>query len=101
GTQMSGTVPVMSYSSNAYGLYDMHGNVWEWTQDCWNSDYQQAATTTEPRLTGNCVRRVRRGGAWLSTPQELTTTYRDSHDVKIRHRNNGFRLILDEDTGGA
>ncbi|MDP4534617.1 SUMF1/EgtB/PvdO family nonheme iron enzyme [Alkalimonas collagenimarina] len=94
-TQLDGTSSVMSFEANAFGLHDIHGNVWEWTQDCWNADYQQAAATQEPRLTGNCVRRVQRGGAWLSTPAELTVTYRNSHDAKLRHRNNGFRLLLE------
>ncbi|MEN3157009.1 SUMF1/EgtB/PvdO family nonheme iron enzyme [Alkalimonas sp. NCh-2] len=91
--QLDGTAPVMSYSPNAFGLYDMHGNVWEWTQDCWNADYQQAVATTEPRLSGNCVRRVLRGGTWLSTQAQLSVSHRSSYDATLRHRNNGFRLM--------
>ncbi|MCC5825771.1 SUMF1/EgtB/PvdO family nonheme iron enzyme [Alkalimonas sp.] len=93
GTQLDGTTAVMSFPPNHFGLFDMHGNVWEWTMDCWNPNYQQAANSVAPALSGNCVRRVQRGGAWLSSPTELTATYRTSHDATIRHRNNGFRLV--------
>ena len=93
GVQLDGTTAVMSFEPNSWGLYDMHGNVWEWTMDCWNSSYQGATNSIAPRTSGNCVRRVQRGGAWLSSPNELTATYRTSHDNTIRHRNNGFRLV--------
>ncbi|MEE1999878.1 SUMF1/EgtB/PvdO family nonheme iron enzyme [Alkalimonas sp. MEB108] len=92
-TQLDGTTAVMSFAPNNFGLFDMHGNVWEWTMDCWNPNYQQAARSVAPVLSGNCVRRVQRGGTWLSSPTELTATYRTSHDATIRHRNNGFRLV--------
>ena len=55
---------VGSYKPNAFGLYDMIGNVWEWTQDCWNVNYIGAPTDGSAWFTGNCTIAVTRGGGW-------------------------------------
>ena len=57
------TAPVGSYDPNKFGLYDMHGNVWEWTEDCWNVNYKGAPTQGEAWTAGDCGRRVLRGGS--------------------------------------
>jgi formylglycine-generating enzyme required for sulfatase activity len=58
------TVPVGSYAGNAFGLYDVHGNVWEWTEDCWNANHAGAPSDGSAWTTGDCGFRVIRGGSW-------------------------------------
>ena len=88
-----GTAPVASYSANAFGLYDMHGNVWEWTQDCWNGSYKGAPSDGTAWLSGDCGRRVLRGGSWVNYPYGLRSA--DRSRIAAGYRNNGligFRL---------
>lgn len=56
--------PVASKQANAWGLYDMSGNAWEWTQDCWNDSYAGGPLDGSAWQSGNCTRRVMRGGSW-------------------------------------
>ena len=58
------TTPVGSFPPNAFGLYDMHGNVWEWCQDVWHDDYNGAPTDGSSWETGRSYYRVQRGGSW-------------------------------------
>lgn len=88
-----GTVPVKSYPANAFGLYDMHGNVWEWTQDCWNGNYNGAPVNGLQR--GDCAKRVLRGGSWLDNPGYLRVSDRYRNDTAIRYDYSGFRLAQD------
>ena len=60
------THPVGQKRPNAFGLYDVHGNVWEWVQDCWNENYHGAPTDGSAWLTGDCRQRVVRGGSWFN-----------------------------------
>ncbi len=60
----SQTAPVGAFSPNAFGLHDMHGNVYEWVRDCWNESYSGAPSDGSAWQTGNCSRRVLRGGSW-------------------------------------
>ena len=88
----SQTAPVGSFAANAFGLYDMHGNVWEWTQDCWNGSYKDAPSDGTAWLSGNCGRRVLRGGSWNSYPDILRSANRSSNTTGNRFDNVGFRL---------
>ncbi len=65
------TAPVGSYAPNAFGMYDMHGNVWEWTQDCYRDSFDGAPTDGSPWLSSECEVRVVRGGS-LSAPAYLS-----------------------------
>ena len=88
----SQTAPVGSFAANAFGLYDMHGNVWEWTQDCWNGSYKDAPSDGTAWLSGNCGRRVLRGGSWYYIPIDLRSANRNNYSTGNRINNYGFRL---------
>ena len=63
------TVPVGGFPANAFGLHDMHGNVWEWVEDCWHGSYNGAPSDGSAWTSGgNCGRRVLRGGSWIYEP---------------------------------
>ena len=88
----SKTAPVASFAANAFGLYDMHGNLWEWTQDCWNGSYKGAPSDGTAWLSGNCSRRVLRGGSWYISPNILRSAFRNRYPSGDRNYYNGFRL---------
>ena len=90
------TAPVGSFKPNAFGLYDMHGNVWEWLGDCWFRNYNNAPDTARPRLKfGGCSKRVQRGGAWFYSPDEARSSYRSQGDELDKSVTLGFRLAAD------
>ena len=78
---------------NAFGLYDMHGNVWEWTQDCWHENYAGAPTDGSAWTTG-CTSnaRVLRGGSWDDFPADLRSAIRYWLIPDDRYDSGGFRL---------
>ncbi len=86
------TAPVGSYPANTFGLYDMLGNVWEWTQDCWNPTYKGAPTDGSSWQIGNCGHAVQRGGAWNNYPWSLRSTTRTHLWKQFANNSTGFRL---------
>ena len=70
------TAPVGSFKKNEFGLHDVLGNVWEWTQDCWNESYTGASGSGRAWETGDCGLRVLRGGSWVNSPRNLRTASR-------------------------
>ena len=84
------TAVVGRYAANAYGLHDMHGNVWEWVEDCWNDSYSGAPSNGDAWLRGNCERRVLRGGSWDVVPWHLRSAERDSTGGRLS--DFGFRV---------
>jgi len=86
------TAPVGSYRANAYGLHDMLGNVWEWTQDCWNGNYVGAPTDASAWAAGDCSLRAVRGGSWEDAPLGLRAAYRVGSPNVIRVYIRGFRV---------
>lgn len=91
------TLPVNDHRPNAFGLYDIHGNAWEWTQDCWLEDYAGAPSTTVARESPNCGRRVVRGGSWKNPERLVRSASRGFAGVGNGGRNNqiGFRVARD------
>jgi formylglycine-generating enzyme required for sulfatase activity len=87
------TAPAGSYAQNAFGLHDMLGNVWEWTQDCWNASYAGAPSDGAASLTGDCAQRVSRGGSWSTVPRYARSASRNKHAADHRDNLTGFRLL--------
>ncbi len=88
------TLPVGSYAPNAFGLKDMHGNVWEWVADCYEHDYDLTPKKgSVHRLDDRaCSFRVRRGGSWFDNPVFLRAAVRLRNSPTFRGENLGFRL---------
>jgi formylglycine-generating enzyme required for sulfatase activity len=84
--------PVGSFRPNPFGLYDMHGNVWEWVQDCFQDNYNGAPADGSAWTKGNCNRRVVRGGGWADSPVFLGAAFRITYSSDFRFLNLGFRL---------
>jgi TPR repeat protein len=86
------TAPVGSFSANAFGLYDMVGNVWEMTEDCSYGSYQGAPTDGSVWMRGDCSHRVMRGGSWNLTPDFLRSAWRGWTTTAGRSSGLGFRV---------
>jgi formylglycine-generating enzyme required for sulfatase activity len=85
------TSPVGSFKPNAFGLYDMAGNVWQWVQDCYHGDYKEAPTDGSAWTSGHC-NRVVRGGSWGSGPRGLRSAGRGGNAADGRVNSLGFRV---------
>jgi formylglycine-generating enzyme required for sulfatase activity len=87
-----GTVPVGTFEANPWGLFNVHGNAWEWCEDGWHGDYNgapndgSACPPWDPRF------RVLRGGSWIYPPQLLRSAVRREGLVRNRDNNIGFRV---------
>ena len=90
------TAPVGRFPANAWGLHDMHGNVWEWVQDCGYYSYTGAPKDGGALTNGDCGTRVTRGGSWSDDTRYLRSAYRYRYDRTTRDNNIGFRLAQDE-----
>ncbi len=86
------TAPVGSFRPNAFGLYDMLGNVWEWTEDCYDESYAGAPADGSASHRGDCGRRVNRGGSWDSSPLFVRSASRGWYPVSARNGAPGFRV---------
>lgn len=89
------TAPVKSFKQNSFSIFDVSGNAWEWTEDCWHKNYDAAPTNGAAWLendNGDCSRRVLRGGGWDNGPDFLRSASRDWDSSNVAFNNTGFRL---------
>jgi formylglycine-generating enzyme required for sulfatase activity len=87
------TAPVGSFKPNALGLYDMHGNVWEWVEDSWHENYDVAPTDGSAWLLGGDPRfRVVRGGSWRNDSELVRAAVRFKRNANVRFDTLGFRV---------
>ncbi len=86
------THPVGEKKPNPFGLYDIHGNVSEWVEDCYHDGYRGGPSDGSAWTSGNCSRRVVRGGSWLDRPRALRSATRDWFTFDQGHDNVGLRV---------
>lgn len=90
------TAPVGQFPPNAFGLHDMHGNVFEWVEDCWHETYDGAPDDGMPWVRDVCLERVHRGGSWILHPRGVRSANRDFGMTRFSHiyrmPAGGFRL---------
>ena len=89
------TAPVGSFKANAWGLYDMSGNAWEWVEDCWHENYDNAPGDGSAWLEadkGDCAKRPVRGGSWGSDAPNLRSAFRNRYTADGANNDQGFRL---------
>ena len=87
------TAPVGSYAPNAFGLFDLHGNVWEWVSDWYGEDYYARSPQDDPAGPADGGVKVRRGGSWHSWPLYTRCSFRNWNSVQTRYTLVGIRLV--------
>ena len=88
--------PAATVSPNPWGLYDMLGSLWEWTEDCSDYPYSKIPRDGSPltdKKIGDCDEKVIRGGAYMSQPRSLRAAYRKWYEPDERSHKVGFRLV--------
>ena len=99
GTQWSGlqSAPVGSFKPNPWGLFDVHGNVLEYVQDCWSKNHKNVPLDATPRTTKICQSRVIKSGAWYYLPKVSRSASRARNDTRVFSYFIGFRVFREMD----
>lgn len=98
GGSRKGTLPVSDYAANPFGLFDVHGNVWEMTEDCYAPDPSFLPADGRPvSMMGDCSQRVVKGGAWDSGVGHLRVAFRSTAGEQAAANTLGFRVARDLD----
>lgn len=92
GSYLRKTVPVGSYSPNGFGVYDIHGNVYEWVTDCYVDSHRGNPLDGSPRTDGDCDARIMRGGSWVTHGYQMRAAKRLRYTTDHRYDDFGFRL---------
>jgi formylglycine-generating enzyme required for sulfatase activity len=87
------TLPVDSFAPNPWQLYQVHGNVWDWVEDCFHDSYIGAPSDGSAWVSGECAKRISRGGAWLDQPRFLRSAFRLGDVATRRYDFQGFRAV--------
>ena len=96
GPYLERTTAVGSYVQNGFGLFDMHGNVWEWCEDVYdaNAYASRSGTTTDPKVTSGSEYRVLRGGSWGTYSRDTRSAGRYGDSPVVRYNGYGFRVVF-------
>ncbi len=92
GTYRRKTVPVGTFKANPFGVHDILGNVFEWTQDCWNPSHKGGPNNGEPRTDGDCKFRIMKGGSWVNHAYQIRAAKRTRYTTDYRYDDYGFRI---------
>jgi formylglycine-generating enzyme required for sulfatase activity len=92
GGRRGETLPVDSFAPNPWGLYQVHGNVWDWVEDCFNDSYVGSPSDGSAWTSGGCDKHVLRGGAWIDQPRFLRSAFRLRDVTSRRYNLQGFRV---------
>jgi len=89
-----GTLPIGTKNANELGIYDMSGNVYEWCNDWYDSNYYSSSPSNDPQGTSSGTRRVNRGGSWFNNAHGCRVANRGSSDPTGAYINLGFRPVF-------